>query len=364
MGGSIVQAVNAALSSASISNYCLAAAFTVYSYDRLLALEQEIDCIWRRPCSIATALYAVLQLVTISFFVLISVQDFSSLDCKVHVAMVASDVVYETTLAVISSLRVYALNSQDVLTPVVVFIFSLGPVTMEIFKGATLVVTPVPSPIGCAVGNASPSERTLVTSAAFAAVGQTTLVIADAIVLLVTWRRTYYTIRLARAANVATSLSTVLLRDGWLLAILVVLDTVFYFQEVFEGFSLFKLSLSSIILSRFFLNLREASLSMTATSSGQATQSRSQSEVRFPRGLRSLGGSVALPGDDAGEASANSQTNGDEAPLDEESEAELDPYGISEETHSTRRRKPPSGRSMPPTRITFKPRLISADYCM
>lgn len=49
--------------------------------------------------------------------------------------------------------------------------------------------------------------------------GGTAKTIADAVVLIVTWRKTYHTAQLARQANLSASLAVILLRDGQSLAI-------------------------------------------------------------------------------------------------------------------------------------------------
>ncbi|KAH9829103.1 uncharacterized protein C8Q71DRAFT_863546 [Rhodofomes roseus] len=86
---------------------------------------------------------------------------------------------------------------------------------------------------------------------------------ADALVFIVTWRRTYHVARLSRQANVQASLSTLLLRDGVVyFASLFILNCICiatYFSTS-TGMTYITVSLSSIILSRMLLNLREASL--------------------------------------------------------------------------------------------------------
>lgn len=46
------------------------------------------------------------------------------------------------------------------------------------------------------------------------AIGQGASIIADALVLVSTWCKTYYTVQLSQQANLPGSLAAVLLRDG------------------------------------------------------------------------------------------------------------------------------------------------------
>ncbi|KZT64304.1 hypothetical protein DAEQUDRAFT_42238 [Daedalea quercina L-15889] len=136
---------------------------------------------------------------------------------------------------------------------------------------------------------------------------------ADVIILLVTWRKTYHTMKLARNINISAPLSALLLRDGT--TYFGALNAALYFTEVFVGFSYFRLSFTSIILSRFFLNLRNASILDASTSSSRTTQL--QSDIQFSRGASSLGGPLALGGEDIYERDVGGEIYEGEALADE-----------------------------------------------
>ena len=55
----------------------------VYLYDRCVTMGQEINYIWRRRSSVASALYATLQVSTILVLALYIVQQMVPLSCNV-----------------------------------------------------------------------------------------------------------------------------------------------------------------------------------------------------------------------------------------------------------------------------------------
>lgn len=214
MSTSTTQKVEAILSSQSYEQYCIVAAFTVYLFDYCIRMGEEIDCIWRRPFSLVFSLYTLLQAGTIAGFILLCYQNLVSLNCNIaypeYMALVAVDIVNDATRAAISTLRVYAINPRDKLPAAAVLMLMLGgEVSFDIFEAVTTRCVSVPQ-IGGVVGSLSPGFQNYFIAAAC------TTITADAIILVVTWRNTYETMRLARQANVEVPLSSLLLRDGTL----------------------------------------------------------------------------------------------------------------------------------------------------
>ncbi|EPS94245.1 hypothetical protein FOMPIDRAFT_1055275 [Fomitopsis schrenkii] len=270
MSGSSIPTFAALLRSATIDNYWLVAAFVAYLYDRCLTVGQEIEHIWRRRLSAASGLYVALQLSTISMFSLELVQQLVMLDCNVYsfpesLSTIAITTVYQVMIAVISSLRVYALNPPDRVTPFIVLVLSLGPAVYEI---------------------------------------TVTIAVADVIVVLVTWRKTYHMVRLSREAGAPAPLLALLLRDDsepgtvyfGLITVLNVPALVFFFTGAFDGFGYFSVSFTSIILSRFLLNIREAGDSPmpSVRSSSGPFSSLAFAEYESEKG----GGLDSAPGED------------------------------------------------------------------
>ncbi|KZT65933.1 hypothetical protein DAEQUDRAFT_730845, partial [Daedalea quercina L-15889] len=216
-----------------------------------------------------------------------------------NIALIVSSVLYDVTLGVISSLRVYAVNRQGLIIAAVVFMLSLVPVADQMVGTPGMYCSCV-----CTLAN----RYRIVYATADAAITA-----ADVIVVIVTWHNTYHTVQLARSVNISTPFSIILLRDGQLITVMNILNVVFYFTEGFGGFSYFRTSFTSIILSRFFLNLRETSMVAISTSPTQL----SQPDMHFPRGVGSLGGSLAFMHDDDDEQDPDPDVDTDEIPVDE-----------------------------------------------
>ncbi|EPS97031.1 hypothetical protein FOMPIDRAFT_58652 [Fomitopsis schrenkii] len=153
----------------------------LYAYERCCTVDQEVRYIWHYRLSGVSILYMTLQVTTVAYFLL-----WLSLVCN-QVKTVFLGTVLRTCKLVIASLRVYAVSGGGRTVSILVFGLSMGMV-------ANVIV---------------PSQRNPVST-----VGLATGIIADAIVLIVTWHKTYDTVRLARSANVRAPLAVILLRDG------------------------------------------------------------------------------------------------------------------------------------------------------
>ncbi|KZT63693.1 hypothetical protein DAEQUDRAFT_99500 [Daedalea quercina L-15889] len=236
------QDVETALRTGAVDDYCLAAALTMYLFDRCLCVDQEIACIWRRRHSIPSVVYILLHSVTISNLGLLVIQNFLNMDCSVawpeYIVAMAVGGLYYLTLAIISSLRVYAISlgygtpSLRLVVSLVVFALSLGQVAYRIFYSVTLIAFPAPL-VGCEIGSVVDYGTSYI-------IAQVASIAADAIILIVTWCRSFRAMQLARAMSVPAPLYTLLLRDGTihfgLLAIFNLLSAAFYRSNILLGF--------------------------------------------------------------------------------------------------------------------------------
>ncbi|EPT01760.1 hypothetical protein FOMPIDRAFT_1048360 [Fomitopsis schrenkii] len=123
-------------------------------------------------------------------------------------------------------------------------------------------------------------------------------IISEAIVLIVTWRRTYSTSRFFRERSLRVSISTLLLRDGTVyfasLFIVNCITIATFFTDLGTMSSYVALILTNILLSRMLLNLREASLRVHDVSTSAnlgVSQSTTMSDLRFAQSVRDFGAS-------------------------------------------------------------------------
>ena len=61
----------------------------LYACDKCYTIDQEVRYIWRGRVNVATALYIVLQTVTIGYFLSIAIQQLMNLSCNVCLRLIS-----------------------------------------------------------------------------------------------------------------------------------------------------------------------------------------------------------------------------------------------------------------------------------
>ncbi|EPS93637.1 hypothetical protein FOMPIDRAFT_1020464 [Fomitopsis schrenkii] len=142
------------------NNYVLVASFAVYLFDRSLLFGQEANYIWRYRLSIVPALTILLHGATVLNFALLCYEQMVNLDCKrynvpirctLHISWIfdafyralpgniASEValaVFDSVIALITALRVYAVNNREWRMSCIVFLLSLIRTAYDLLRGA------------------------------------------------------------------------------------------------------------------------------------------------------------------------------------------------------------------------------------
>ncbi|KAI0822422.1 hypothetical protein BC628DRAFT_1389744 [Trametes gibbosa] len=191
------------------------AAFQVYDY--MICLDREPVLFWRYPFTAASILYIVNRysgLVRALYYIIAEFTQYRPQSIEVYscIAQWYTSYAFDLTpllpAAVFSSLRTYALT-QHITLAVLVFVLSLGPFVVN-WTGhswsATFEIDPV---LGCSTSLAvTPTIAKI-----FATTARLPLVIADLIVVVVTWIKTYELRRAARSFGIA-SLADVMFRNG------------------------------------------------------------------------------------------------------------------------------------------------------
>ncbi|TFY64159.1 hypothetical protein EVJ58_g2805 [Rhodofomes roseus] len=333
MSASVEQFTVSILRSTFFDNCVLMAAIASYTFDRCICSGREIDLIWSRGYSLVSALYALLTALTIIELCMWGVQNLMYLDCKLTsvghrgtliravpdaTAGQAITASYDALIAVIAALRVYAINDRDWRLSALVFLLLILRSAYDLFEGINLFAVNVPPPIGCVDGVASPVSN----PCQFFIASMAASMAADAMVFIVTWRRTYHVVRGFRQVNIKTSLNSLLLRDGAIYFMYVLSDytvPVVLNSELFIRWILIvncivmitnlapidqrvpdsvTIPISTILLSRMLLNLREAGLrtnvhgAPVSSDTLGASQSATISDLDFsPRGVDAFGAS-------------------------------------------------------------------------
>ncbi|EPT00191.1 hypothetical protein FOMPIDRAFT_90827 [Fomitopsis schrenkii] len=327
------------LDSELVRSYLLVAPFALYVYDRLITITREVDLVWGRPgqrrALVVPALYGLMHIYTPLYFVL-NITTLWNLSCKRFVVQRSAGIYAElsfnsflstyfitvafgvdicllyTAWGMISALRVYAINPRDWTMPFVVFGLFLVPVAANLLYAPTRTNAKF-APLTC---NA---PLTVEISTRVSAIA------GDALVLFATWRVTYGVSRVSHLVKPNIPITLLLLRDGTLyfgaLLILNIFSAVCWAKiPTFQDFDNFIYSLTTILLSRLFFNLREVSppqstlqdpdANSLADGVGSLPWTSADSMQTHPSFLSTLGGSL-MYGRDEVEGSVNTDLHGD-----------------------------------------------------
>ncbi|EMD31697.1 hypothetical protein CERSUDRAFT_77971 [Gelatoporia subvermispora B] len=288
--GPLATQIASLVSSGVIDNYCAVASVALVLYDHICTIPQEMQLIWGSKVTSTMVLfhanrwlilaYTILNIVdmflhpgtiVVSALILPELAPIDAGRPRVYISY-ALDLCLFALWAAFSGIRVYALSGGSRLLSLAVALLSLVPVVRSIlqnqfpaghFPGAC---GTMPGYSGHIRDNRNEMYVPVVMRfrADMFAVEISTrvpVIIADIVVLVLTWCKTWATVRMAREHNVKTPLMNLLLRDGTLyftcLLSLNLLNIVGKMTNVFTFAVAFSTPLSSIIITHFLLNLRQ-----------------------------------------------------------------------------------------------------------
>ncbi|OJT14268.1 hypothetical protein TRAPUB_9180 [Trametes pubescens] len=208
-----------------------------------------------------------------------------------------------------STLRVYALCGHDWCIATLVCLLMTGPIIVNAYNIPTQTRVNLPQPYNCEVDNAVTTGRathqTYVAQfpqractatplnlnwGAVVLGSRISLIVGDALVLAVTWWKTYRLKRAADAARVKTSIIELLLHDGTIyfgtMLVLNVLHIIINFVEQVSFMGDIADVLTSILVSRLLMNLR----ALDTQETGQASASNAPGTWLAVLGVDSAGG--------------------------------------------------------------------------
>ncbi|KAI0769508.1 hypothetical protein BC629DRAFT_1442198 [Irpex lacteus] len=232
--------------SSSRRTYFATSAYSLYLYESLIALSQEVDVIWRRKRSLMTWLYIFTRYSAVVDNILLLAPTPGGLEsCRAIIYM--DDILQSIQFlcfALFSTMRVYALLNGKYLVAGLVLLLNLVPfgTNMFIFVTSTVIEDSEICSLNLSVSDDVSLILSLVTRIA--------VIIGDILVLLVTWMRTAQAYKEAKRLDIHSPVVIMLFRDGTI-----------YFV------------LPPIIVCRFILNLRHITLAEHTSIS--ATQSAS-----------------------------------------------------------------------------------------
>lgn len=281
-------AVVAALAGGAAETYTGLAAAVVILYDHAITLQQEKTVIWERKLTAVTFLFMLNRIFAFCFAVSLAFEAVNiptQEGCKVtaYFGDIPVFLLYGNW-AVFSALRVYVLSNRALTISAFVFVLSIVIIPIKLYtiikilKAAFEAVFFSPTITVCQA-TSLPSNAIFTISDVTC---QASSMLANTIVLAVTWQRTYRSTKHARAVGVKMHLSNFLLRNGTVYFLIILSLTVMSMgsflgtRESFNGGD-FLTAAEAIIISRFLLDLR----SISTTSSDTITQPSSSTLTDF-----------------------------------------------------------------------------------
>jgi len=261
----------AELSDQILYSYCSKAISAIILQEYLLTFSSEVEVVWKRKLTTFTSILFLLNRYITLFTALFDLAP--TMNAYVNHAIcgfsetvsTGSQLVLFFIWAVFSALRVFSVGNRNkaltVITfglGVVPFLVNMYPLVMEIATSTSLE--------GRCIEPWVPS-RTLIDI--LEPVTRVSSILSDCVVLYVTLSNAY-SLRSNESNPVKSSLFKLLVKDGTLyflsLLSLNCIQLVLWITNTFRYFSLFITSISSIIISRFILDLREIFHSSTRPS--------------------------------------------------------------------------------------------------
>ncbi|KIP10467.1 hypothetical protein PHLGIDRAFT_125514 [Phlebiopsis gigantea 11061_1 CR5-6] len=246
---------------ATVQNYVNSAILVLILYDHALTLRDEIETIWNRRWSFVTMVFVVNRYGTLVYGILAMASSFVSgqKSCEILTrATQAMIAILTLAFGVFSALRVYAISSRRILLATTVFALNLIPSGLYIYLFAPSRTVTTPIPVAACLSyipySSNLRERLV-------AVSHTSAMISDAVVLVATFLRTVWIQRSVCRSHMRAPITTFLIRNG---SIYFITALAMHAADIilahFLGLQLYMLSficsVTAVLISRFFLDLR------------------------------------------------------------------------------------------------------------
>ncbi|KAH9888009.1 hypothetical protein C8Q73DRAFT_794442 [Cubamyces lactineus] len=256
-----------------VDNICEVAGVALLAYDYLLTFSGEIQFVWSRKFSGATVVFVLNRYVTLFSKIVLPISTFwwpNQTDQRSVVHTVAF------VVAAFSALRVYAVWNKDWRIFVLVFAVAIVVPVTNMYQYIQSIPAALPWPIyGVPGAHCFLSRLSIVT--------HTCAIGADLLVIVLTWIKTYQMKKEASVLGSGAAFSSLILRDGTLyFGTMLVLNVthliVLQSSDTLDPLPIFVDVFTSILISRFMLNLREVA---GRGSDDLSTASRFQGTSRF-----------------------------------------------------------------------------------
>ncbi|KAM5543473.1 hypothetical protein V8D89_002724 [Ganoderma adspersum] len=231
-------------------------------YEYAITIGLEAQQIWNREVSVATALFVLTRYITLldRLFVIISVltsYSFEACTVLTWVQAITTSMLI-VVISAIAAVRIFALWSRDWRLFALIMIPGLFPALTNLYLRSVSAVVPVPSNLY--TFRTVPTAMSALTYKNLSIAARVVSILADGTVVMLTWLKTYRIFVLTKGMALRTNYSTLILRDGTLYFLAVcVLNAIAIVYIMHTSSNLLNdiiVTLSSILMSRFLLNLR------------------------------------------------------------------------------------------------------------
>ncbi|KAI0689551.1 hypothetical protein BC835DRAFT_1418437 [Cytidiella melzeri] len=277
-----------------ITLWMVTSATALFTYEYFITLGAEISEMWLRKWTSATWLYMLNRYVAVA-------SSFLQVRAKVYKPTCG---ISDGGFTVFSGLRVYALWNRNIQLGLTVLLLALVPMGVNIYNDTTYILVFVPSLLPQPVcGNAFGISQSLVFRCAYLTlVTRLTAMLADILVLVATWMKTWVTYKEGLRAGLKVPIASLLIRDGTLYFMALLLMNVYQIigntspaLALGDSGTIYISVLTPMLISRFLLNLRRVSLEVE--DEALSTTSRfSALQFRHPVSLSGNAGGLCSDG--------------------------------------------------------------------
>lgn len=265
-----------AVQSIRTNNYIAMGALAFVVYDYVITFDREVSNVWRRKFTAASALFyvnrylSIVSAALVIFMNSITEQQTCSIAGRIYQGCIVALLM---VFALFSALRVYVLWNKNILLLCLILALDMVPVATNLSLYIVVTLVAIGPPYSeCITSDPRPIELDL----KLTRLTRACVIAADALVIVLIWIKTFTLHRQARQLRMKTSLATLFLRDGTLyfIVLLVVNTSHFIVYEItrLPYISIFLTSTTAVLISRFVMNLRQATDERSCGDSGALDQ--------------------------------------------------------------------------------------------
>ncbi|KAI0629432.1 hypothetical protein C8Q77DRAFT_1235304 [Trametes polyzona] len=235
------------------------AAFALLAFEYVITFDREVRLVWGRKVTGATILFVLNRYWLFFQYVTQVVTTYPISQHVTHSCDIVGRMIIVGNAgppfiwAAFSALRGYALSGRKWWIGILIALFYIPDIVINCIYYSGLTPIAVEPPFNCLLA-ADLSETTWIH---FVISSRVCLIVGDLIVLIVTWHSTFGITRAAKVANIRMSLTNAILKDGECLLILNVVNIIINAVPNLSAVSAFQDPITSILVSRFLLNLRD-----------------------------------------------------------------------------------------------------------